>query len=89
MSGELKRLSFLTQNKLYFYPVYAKMKNYPCEFSRFYKPLILNKITFCLSEELNYPKYNILQKVGISPNILKWFASKFDKLPPKFPNLLA
>ena len=43
------------------------MKNYPCEFSRFYKPLILNKITFCLSEELNYPKYNILQKVKYFP----------------------
>lgn len=71
------------------YPVNAKMKNYLWEFSRFYKPLISKKITFCLFEKLNYPEYNILQKVGISPNIPKWFASKFDKLPPKFPNLLA
>ena len=50
------------KSKFYFYPVNARMKNYPCEFSRCYKPLILNKITFCLSEELNYPAYNILQR---------------------------
>ena len=59
-SGHISQLGFknyiyedlVCKKKFHINSVDAKMKNVLAEFRLCYKPLILNKITFCLSEEL-------------------------------------